>query len=119
MRYIEDMAPGRNGGGWFNPFDCHILAYYLEQAYLTAFSKPREMMMFCFQALVNSVNVPALGFMPDKLDHLLSHLGTPVGIPCYIPNASQGEDNVQDFLGMHGFPFLPRLILAQMLLLCS
>ncbi len=106
MRYLEDMAPGRNGGGWFDPFDCRILDYYLEQAYLTAFSKPREMMMFCFQALVNSVNVPALGFMLDKLDDLLDKLGEPVGIPCYIPNASQGEDNVQDFLGMHGFPIL-------------
>lgn len=106
MQYMEDMAPGRNGGGWFDPFDCRLLDYYLEQAYLTAFAKPHEMMMFCFQALVNSVNVPALGFMLDKLDALLSHLGNPIGIPCYIPNASQGEDNVQDYLGMHGFPIV-------------
>lgn len=106
MTYLESMAPGRNGGGWFDPFDCRILDYYLEQAYLTAFAKPREMMMFCFQALVDSVNVPALGFMLDKLDELLSHLGAPIGIPCYIPNASQGEDNVQDYLGMHGFPVI-------------
>lgn len=109
MRYMEDMAPGRNGGGWFDPFDCRLLDYYLEQAYLTAFAKPREMMMFCFQALVNSVNVPALGFMLDKLDALLSNLGNPIGIPCYIPNASQGEDNVQDYLGMHGFPIVTTL----------
>lgn len=106
IRYLEDMAPGHNGGGWFDPFDCRILDYYLEQAYLTAFSKPREMMLFCFQALVNSVNVPALGFMLDKLDDLLDKLGAPIGIPCYIPNASQGEDNVQDYLGMHGFPIV-------------
>ncbi len=106
MRYMEAMAPGRNGGGWFDPFDCRILDYYLEQAYLTAFSKPREMMMFCFQALVDTMNVPALGFQLDKLDNLLDHLGEPIGIPCYIPNASQGEDNVQDYLGMHGFPIV-------------
>ena len=107
MHYMEKMAPGRNGGGWFDPFDCRMLDYYLEQAYLTAFAKPREMMMFCFQALADTVNVPALGFMLDKLDDLLDNLGKPVGIPCYIPNASQGEDNVQDFLGMNGFPVLP------------
>ena len=106
MNYMEKMAPGRNGGGWFDPFDCRMLDYYLEQAYLTAFAKPREMMMFCFQALVDSVNVPALGFMLDKLDALLDKLGEPVGVPCYIPNASQGEDNVQDFLGMNGFPII-------------
>lgn len=104
MRYLEDMAPGRNGGGWFDPFDCQITEYYLEQAYLTAFAKSRELMMFCFQALVNSMNVPALGFQLDKLDELLDNMGTPIGIPCYIPDASQGEDNIQDFLGMNGFP---------------
>ncbi len=107
MHYMDEMAPGRNGGGWFDPYDCRMLDYYLEQAYLTAFAKPREMMMFCFQSLVDTINVPALGFMLDKLDELLDKLGKPIGVPCYIPNASQGEDNVQDFLGMNGFPVLP------------
>ena len=107
MNYMEDMAPGRNGGGWFDCFDCRILDYYLEQGYLTAFAKPREIMLFCFQALNDSVFVPPLGFMLDKLDTLLDNLGTPIGVPCYIPNASQGEDNVQDYLGMNGFPVLP------------
>ncbi len=106
MHYMEEMAPGRNGGGWFDPYDCRMLEYYLEQAYLTAFSKPREMMMFCFQSLVDTVNIPALGFMLEKLDELLGKLGKPVGIPCYIPNAAQGEDNIQDHLGMNGFPVL-------------
>lgn len=106
MRYMEAMAPGRNGGGWFDPFDCRYLEYYLEQAYLTAFSRPRELMLFCFQALENAINVPALGFMLDQLDALLDAMGQVVGIPCYLPNASQGEDNVQDFLGMNGFPIV-------------
>lgn len=107
VRYMEEMAPGRNGGGWFDHYDCQILDYYLEQAYLTAFSKPRELMMFCWQSLVDSVNIPALGFQLDKLDDLLDGLGKPVGIPCYIPNASQGEDNIYDYLGMNGFPVIP------------
>ncbi|MBQ8195553.1 MAG: hypothetical protein IJZ47_09315 [Oscillospiraceae bacterium] len=107
MHYMDEMAPGRNGGGWFDPYDCRMLDYYLEQAYLTAFARPREMMMFCFQSLVDTINVPSLGFMLDKLDELLDKLGKPIGVPCYIPNASQGEDNVQDFLGMNGFPVLP------------
>lgn len=106
MRYFEALAPGRNGGGWFDPYDCRLLEYYLEQAYLTAFSKPRELMMFCFQSLADTVNVAALGFMLDKLDALLDHLGDVLGVPCYIPNGAQGEDNVQDFLGMHGFPIV-------------
>jgi len=107
MRYMESMAPKRNGGGWFDPFDCQVLDYYLEQAYLTCLSKPRELMMFCFQALLDTMNIAALGMQLEKLDSLLDFLGEPIGVPCYIPNASQGEDNVQDHLGQHGFPILP------------
>lgn len=60
--------------------------------------------MFCFQALANTMNVPALGFQLDKLDAVLDHCGNPVGVPCYLPDNCQGEDNVQDFLGMVGLP---------------
>lgn len=104
MTYMDKMLPGKNGGGWFDPFDCQVMDYYLEQAYLTCFSKPKELMMFCFQALAGSPLIPALGCQLEKLDDLMDKLGNPIGIPCYIPNASQGEDNVQDFLGMCGFP---------------
>ena len=60
--------------------------------------------MFCFQALANTMNVPALGFQLDRLDAVLDHCGKPVGLPCYLPDNCQGEDNVQDFLGMVGLP---------------
>lgn len=106
MTYFENMWPGHNGGGWFDPFDFHITEQYLEQAYLTAFSKPKELMMFCFQALVNRMNVPALGYQLDRLDAVLDYAGKPVGIQCYLPDDSQGEDNVQDFLGMCGLPIV-------------
>ena len=106
MTYMENMAPGRNGGGWFDNFDCQIMEYYLEQAYLTAFSKPKELMMFCFQSLYDSMFAASLGFQLDKLDDLLDGLGNTIGIPCYIPDKSQGEDNLHDFLGMNGFPIV-------------
>ena len=41
MTYFESMWPGHNGGGWFDTFDTHITEHYLEQAYLTAYAKPR------------------------------------------------------------------------------
>lgn len=106
MTYFENMWPGHNGGGWFDPFDLYVTEHYLEQAYLTAFAKPKEMMMFCFQALMGSMNVPALGYQLDKLDRLLDDAGNPVGIPCYLPDNCQGEDNVQDYLGMCGLPIV-------------
>ena len=104
MTYFEAMCPGRCGGGWFDPFDLVITEQYLEQAFLTAFSKPKEITLFCFQALLDHPFVPALGWHLDKLDEALDHCGTPVGIPCYLPDNSRGEDNIQDFLGMCGLP---------------
>ncbi len=106
MTYFESMWPGHNGGGWFDPFDLHITEQYLEQAYLTAFSRPKEIMMFCFQALADNAFVPPLGYHLDKLDEVLDHCGNPVGIQCYLPDNCQGEDNVQDFLGMCGLPVM-------------
>ena len=106
MTYFEKMWPGHNGGGWFDTFDTHITEHYLEQAYLTAFSKPQELMLFCFQSLLDNMYTPALGFQLDKLDAVLDTVGTPRGIACYLPDNCQGEDNVQDFLGMCGFPIV-------------
>ena len=106
MTYFEAMWPGHNGGGWFDNFDTHITEHYLEQAYLTAFAKPREMMLFCFQSMYDNMYTPALGYQLDRLDALLDHAGTPDGVACYLPDNCQGEDNAQDFLGMNGLPIL-------------
>ncbi len=106
MTYFENMWPGHNGGGWFDPFDLHLTEQYLEQAYLTAFSKPKELMMFCFQALTDNAFIPPLGYHLDKLDEVLDHCGSPAGMLCYLPDNCQGEDNVQDFLGMCGLPVM-------------
>jgi len=104
MTYFENMWPRHNGGGWFDTFDSHITEHYLEQAYLTVFSRPRELMLFCFQSLYDNMYTAALGFQLDKLDELMDAAGSPVGIACYLPDNCQGEDNLQDFLGMVGLP---------------
>ena len=104
MTYFENMWPGRNGGGWFDTFDVHITEHYLEQAYLTAFSAPKELMLFCFQSITDNMLTAALGFQLDKLDALLDHAGKPQGIVCYLPDNCQGEDHVEDHLGMVGLP---------------
>ncbi len=106
MTYFEAMWPGHNGGGWFDTFDVHITEHYLEQAYLTAFSRPKEMMLFCFQSLYDNMLTPSLGFQLDKLDAVLDHAGSPRGIVCYLPDNCQGEDHVEDFLGMTGLPIV-------------
>ena len=107
MRYFESVAPGRNGGGWFDPFDCDRIDTYLEQAYLTAFAKPKEIMMFCWPALAGNRRVTPLGFMYSKLDKIVGQLGEPLGLKTYLPFNSQGEDHLEDFIGMIGVPMEP------------
>lgn len=106
-RYMENVLPGKNGGGWFDPFECDRIDSYLEQAYLTAFSKSKEIMMFCWSAIVNNKRATPLGFMYKKIDTVLSGCGNPTGLPVYIPFNSQGEDHIEDFLGMVGIPCEP------------
>ena len=107
MRYFESVLPGKNGGGWFDPFDCDRIDTYLEQAYLTAFAKPKEIMMFCWPAIAGNKRATPLGFMYDKLDKILTHLGNPVGLKTYIPFDSKGDDHIEDYLGMAGIPMEP------------
>ncbi len=107
MRYFESVAPGRNGGGWFDPFDCDRIDTYLEQAYLTAFAKPKEIMMFCWPAIANNKRATPLGFMYDRLDRIIGELGEPCGLKVYIPFNSQGDDHIEDFIGMVGVPMEP------------
>lgn len=107
MRYMESVAPGRNGGGWYDPYDCDRIDTYLEQAYLTAFAKAKELMMFCWPSLAGDKRATPLGFMYQKLDRILSKVGEPTGLKVYIPFNSQGEDHIEDYLGMAGVPMEP------------
>jgi len=109
MRWMENVKPGKNGGGWIDPHQgIQNLAYYLEQAYLTYFAKARELMLFCYSWIVDTVFVPPLGFELEKLDQIFGELGNPVGIPVYEPHNAHGEDHLYDYLGMAGLAFEPR-----------
>lgn len=106
MRWMENAAPGRNGGGWFDALDCTFVDYYLEQANLTVFGKARELALFCYSHLHDHVYVPALGHRLDKLDQLKPQLGQPVGACVYKPHQTRapGEDHLYNILGMMGIP---------------
>ncbi|MBB6669837.1 permease [Cohnella nanjingensis] len=104
LRWMDNLAPGRNGGGWFDSLDCTYVDYYLEQAYLTVFGKAKELTLFCYSLLRDSYYIPALGFQLDKLDRLAGELGHPVGVTVYEPHHAKGEDHLYDYLGMLGIP---------------
>ena len=107
VRWMDNVLPGKNGGGWFDPFECDRIDTYLEQAYLTAFAKAKEIMMFCWPAIYNNKRATPLGFMYQKLDKIMGNCGNPQGLPVYIPFNSQGDDHIEDYLGMIGIPMEP------------
>ena len=112
MRYLENAAPGRNLGGWFDPFDCNYnLSSYLEQGYLTLFGKAKEVTLFCLGALRKQgpwrLMAPSIGEMFKECDEYLDMLGNPVGAAAYRPARARGENDLHSYLGMCGIPFEP------------
>ncbi|MDO5154857.1 MAG: hypothetical protein Q4D51_02730 [Eubacteriales bacterium] len=111
MTYLESAAPGRNLGGWFDPYECtYNLTSYLEQGYLTLFARAKEITIFCMGTLVldqrYSVFAASLEQMFIEMDAYLDQLGNTVGIASYRPNAARGEDNIHSYLGMCGIPLI-------------
>ncbi|GGJ02550.1 permease [Alicyclobacillus cellulosilyticus] len=107
VRWFEHVKPGGNGGGWFDNFDCTTLDHYLEQANLTVFAKAREITLFCYSSLKDTIFIPAVGFQLEKLDEAMAGVGSPVGTPVYLPHHACGEDHLYDYLGMLGIPLEP------------
>jgi hypothetical protein len=52
IRYFENIAPGRNGGGWVDTFNSRYVDRYAEQLWDTMFAKAREMTLFNWGALL-------------------------------------------------------------------
>ncbi len=49
IRYFENLAPGRNGGGWVDTYGSRYLDRYAEQLWLTLLAKAREITLFDFR----------------------------------------------------------------------
>jgi hypothetical protein len=111
MRYLENVKPGKNGGGWFDPFECgYNPASYADQGYLTLFGKAAEVTLFSLGSLISrdfSLFVPIAGYVLDSADEFLGELGNPVGTATYVPYHSQGEDFMHNYMGMLGIPLEP------------
>ena len=107
-RWMERIKPGQNGGGWYDLFECS-LEDYVQQAYLTAFAKCRENMLFCLPLMTRfpAEYMAAAGAFFDEADPLIGKLGEPTGVACYKPFHSHGERHLYDLLGMLGIPLDP------------
>ena len=111
MRYLENVKPGKNAGGWFDPYECNYnLGYYIEQAILTLLGKTKEVTLFCLESLLEqggSLFIPMVGHIFSKLDENLQLLENPTGTACYLPYHSSGEDFLHNYVGMLGIPLEP------------
>ncbi len=55
IRYFENIAPGRNGGGWVDTFSISYADRYAEQLWDTMFAKAREMTLFFWGGMLMPV----------------------------------------------------------------
>ncbi len=123
MRYFENLAPGRNGGGWVDPTASRGYDRYAEQLWMTLFAKSgNQVVLFDWSSISRPLGTAAPGGPPaetaaaaaarafDAVDKTLGTLGKPLALRSYKPFQSLGEDHLQSFLGMIGMPMeiLPR-----------
>jgi hypothetical protein len=116
MRYLNNVKPGGNLGGWVDPFSRQYLDRYAEQLWLTLFAKAPEITLFSLGQLVEAVRGDdgvsthetiagrMAGFVFRQADGVLGRLGKPLGVMSYKPYHSTGEDYLHNYIGMLGIP---------------
>jgi hypothetical protein len=132
IRYFENIAPGRNGGGWVDTFSIGYLDRYAEQVWDTMFAKAREFTVFewsamtrpfeigdraaweklptsfNFSEMTNGISAPTwarvAGYSLEQVDKYLGQLGQPIGIASYRPPSASGEDFLHNYFGNLGIP---------------
>jgi hypothetical protein len=132
VRYFDNIAPGRNGGGWVDTYDLRFIDRYAEQLWNTMFAKAPEIMLFewsamskpivagdraaweklptsfNFDEMVKGDSDPTIarvaGYSLEQVDKFLGKLGNSIGIASYKPYQSTGEDFLHNYLGMIGIP---------------
>jgi len=108
FRYLENIKPGANGGGWVDPGGWRDKERYGEQLLLPLFAKAPEIALFDFRQQLVTMrgdSVPGVAATVfEQADKFLGKLGKPLGVKSYKPFHSSGEDFLHDFLGMIGIP---------------
>jgi len=138
IRYLDNLRPGHNGGGWVDAGGINSSADRLaEQLWLTMFAKAPEIAWFDYRSLVGNTIKPewkaawqgtgtsfdwdemmvpmkkgaepqtiakVVGYTMEKIDPIVAQLGNPLGIASYKCFHTQGDDFLQNYLGMIGLP---------------
>ena len=118
FRYLENLNHN-NRGGWVDQGGSEMPNRYEEQLWITLFAKAPEITLwplgrmlepgFDFNKPLREVKGdPRLAIMAgpvfEKVDKFIGKMGNPVGVKCYKPFHSYGEDYLPSYLGMAGIP---------------
>ena len=113
MRWLGVIGGAKCGGGWFDPFGTHE-ATYVEQARQTVLADAKEMLLFCYGALLQGTGPANVEKLRTEIPSLLALAklvrNQPLrGIAAPKPPNSDGgnEQYVYDFAGMLGLPLVP------------
>ncbi len=113
MRWLGEIGGDKTGGGWFDPFGT-TEDTYVEQARQTILADAREMLLFCYSALLRDTGPANVRKLRAEIPGLfkLAELvrSRPIrGIAAPKPAGSDAYDEkyVFDFVGMLGLPLVP------------
>ncbi len=113
FRYFENIAPGRNGGGWVDSGGASYLDRYTEQFWLTLFAKAPEITMFDWRQLQSAVRPGQRGAWQGTgtsfdFDEMMKPYkladGTEVKPSTIARAAAVTFENVDKFIGQLGNP---------------
>jgi len=110
VRYFDNIAPGRNGGGWVDVYDSRTIDRYAEQLWDTMLAKAPQIMLFQYSDLLRPAeigkrewaNLPTT-FTVDGLNKWRAASGAG-GAPTYASAAGYALSQVNAVLGKLGKP---------------
>ncbi len=111
IRYFDNIAPGRNGGGWVDTYGCRYLDRYAEQLWDTMLAKTPQIMLFQYSDLLRAAQAGDrkawsnldTTFKMAELDKW-SARGGATGQPSYAAVAGYSLAKVNDVVGKLGDP---------------
>ncbi|MGB7767639.1 MAG: hypothetical protein WBN22_02145 [Verrucomicrobiia bacterium] len=113
IRYFDNIAPGRNGGGWVDTFSIQYIDRYAEQLWDTMFAKAPQIMLFEWSAMSRPIVLGDRAAWQDlptsfNYDQMLKsfHPDPSIGLtnPVIASVASYSLKQVDPFLGRLGNP---------------
>jgi hypothetical protein len=109
FRYLENVAPGRNGGGWVDTGGMRYADRYAEQLWLTLFAKAPEITLFDLRQAQQRLRSSDRAAWQDEhpsfdFDEMMASVPANAGPPTISLATGYVYDRVDRFLGKLGKP---------------